>query len=330
MTEPASTCDVVLALPHQLDSRPDGCCAGRWGGGAMTGAAVLDVCRTVRTLTRFRGLFVCGCTGVPVDGDVGVPGVMLTPPTAGPCPPPLMGRPIPDAHKELDMYEDPEEPGGTTMKLPSSSVVEYRSRFWFLAPRDATELPSSRAMSMSCSSRSSSIMSSTGLLALDSSSSDFIGVPPPPPPLPPPIAELPGLFELVVPEVGVPVALPKNIESEMSASFLENAPRMADARALPSGCCFKNRFSANADLLCAWLSTSSEFANATSLSRAEAPASRNDLAACACASRAFFSWPLRLDSDAISAARLASSHCRCMKKRKRERAERRQRQRKIG
>jgi hypothetical protein len=62
-------------------------------------------------------------------------------------------------HMEDDMYDS--EPGGTTIKLPS--ITELFILFCVRVSKEEIELPSSKAMSMSRSSRSSSIISSTAL-----------------------------------------------------------------------------------------------------------------------------------------------------------------------
>ena len=61
---------------------------------------------------------------------------------------------VPDPHIDEAMYEF--EAGDTTIKLPS--IMEFFNRFCILTSSDEMELPSSNAISISRSSRSSSIL----------------------------------------------------------------------------------------------------------------------------------------------------------------------------
>mmetsp|Transcript_16043 Transcript_16043/g.26806 ORF Transcript_16043/g.26806 Transcript_16043/m.26806 type:complete len:213 (-) Transcript_16043:484-1122(-) len=188
-----------------------------------------------------------------------------------------------------DMYD---EPGGTTMKDPS--MVDCLRRFCARVPREATEFPNSRAASISLSSRSNSNISSTGLLfallfldEFDDNNSLFSSS----------CREDPHSFldsSATRDDDDGPlplVAVPKNMESEISASlFVTNAPRTVARRrsfcvralliiAFVPSCFFKNSFNARADLAWDCDSRSNEFESATSFGRASRAAARNPLAA---------------------------------------------------
>jgi hypothetical protein len=132
------------------------------------------------------------------------------------------------------------------MKLPS--IMELFIRFWVRVSRDAMELPSSKAISIFFNSRSSSNISSTGLCSLEESFTAALSFAA--------ASWLESLFD----------ALPKNTESEISASrLLFKAPRtVARKRSVCEskvsllglfvrdklGLSFTARFRANADLAC--------------------------------------------------------------------------------